>query len=247
MKGPLSLNAQTTSVHSQHRASLEKKPTDVSKMFDDVAQHYDITNTVLTGGLVNVWRRVTRLAVGAQPGLSVLDVACGTGASAAGYAADGADVIGCDFSPGMIERGLELHPGLDLRVGDATALPFDDETFDVVTISYGLRNVVDTQAALRDMLRVTKPGGKIVIAEFSRPTNAFFRSTYFEFMRLGMPILSALFSSDAPAYEYLRESIQAWYDQEELAHLMQKTGWRNVEYKNLTNGIVALHRAIRPE
>ncbi|WP_216380779.1 class I SAM-dependent methyltransferase [Arcanobacterium phocae] len=245
MKGLLSQNAQSEFASSQHRASLEKKPADVSKMFDDVAQHYDITNTILTGGLVHVWRRVTRDAVGAQPGLSVLDVACGTGASAAGYAADGAEVIGCDFSSGMIERGRELHPDLDLRVGDATALPFDDETFDVVTISYGLRNVVDTEAALRDMLRVTKRGGKIVIAEFSRPKNALFRATYFEFMRIGMPLLSRLFSSDAPAYEYLRESIEAWHSQEELARLMSQVGWRQVEYKNLTNGIVALHRAVR--
>ncbi|USR79648.1 class I SAM-dependent methyltransferase [Arcanobacterium pinnipediorum] len=246
MKRPLSHIAQTESENSQHRASLEKKPHDVSKMFDDVAQHYDLTNTVLTGGLVHVWRNVTRDAVGARAGLSVLDVACGTGASAAGYASDGADVIGCDFSPGMISRGLELHPGLDLRVADATALPFDDETFDVVTISYGLRNVVDTAAALRDMLRVTKRGGKIVIAEFSQPTNPILRAGYFEFMRLGMPLLSQIFSSDAPAYDYLRESIQAWHSQEELARLMQDSGWREVEYKNLTNGIVALHRATRP-
>ncbi|QRV02449.1 class I SAM-dependent methyltransferase [Arcanobacterium phocisimile] len=245
MKRTLSLSAQTEVENSQHRASLEKKPHDVSKMFDDVAQHYDLTNTVLTGGLVHVWRKVTREAVGARVGLKVLDVACGTGASAAGYAADGADVIGCDFSPGMIARGRELHPGLDLRVGDATALPFADEAFDVVTISYGLRNVVDTQAALRDMLRVTKRGGKIVVAEFSQPTNPLFRATYFEFMRLGMPLLSTIFSSDAPAYDYLRESIQAWHSQKDLAAVMHEAGWRSVEYKNLTNGIVALHRAIR--
>lgn len=246
MKTPLSHTTQPSDESSQYRAQLDKKPTDVSHMFDDVAEHYDITNTVLTGGLVHVWRRVTREAVGGAPGVSVLDVACGTGASAAGYAADGADVIGCDFSPGMVARGLELHPDLDLRVGDATNLEFPDETFDVVTISYGLRNVVDAPGALREMLRVTKRGGKIVIAEFSRPTNALFRSTYFGFMRVGMPVLSRLFSSDAPAYDYLRESIEAWHTQDELAEVLQEAGWRSVEFKNLTNGIVALHRAVRP-
>lgn len=228
------------------RATLEKNPADVSQMFDEVAGHYDITNTVLTGGMVHVWRTLTREAVVARPGVKVLDLAAGTGTSANSYAQAGADVVACDFSIGMMREGKKRYPHLDFVAGDATALPFADDTFDVTTISYGLRNVVDTRKALEEMLRVTKPGGSVVIAEFSRPTNDAFRGLYYFFLRRVMPILSALVSSDAAAYSYLMESIVDWPDQKALAALMYEAGWERVEYKNLTNGIVALHRATKP-
>lgn len=228
------------------RATLDKKPTDISSMFDEVAAHYDITNTVLTGGLVYAWRSATRDAVVTRPGLKVLDLAAGTGTSSMSYAKAGADVVACDFSIGMMRKGKELYPELDFVAGDATNLPFADESFDVVTISYGLRNVVDTEKALREMLRVTKPGGQVVIAEFSHPTNKAFYSLYKFFLGKVMPALASVVSSDQAAYGYLMESILDWHDQRSLAELMYKAGWSDVEFKNLTNGIVALHRAKRP-
>lgn len=228
------------------RATLEKIPHEMSSMFDQVAEKYDVMNLLLTGGLIHTWRVSTCDAVGAGPGMKILDLACGTGSSTAEFAAKGAEVVGCDLSAGMIARGKELYPHLNLIEGDATDLPFADATFDTATISYGLRNVVDTEKALREMLRVTKPGGKIVIAEFSHPTSMIFRKLYRFFLSKVMPVAAELFSSDPAAYGYLFESILDWHDQQALANLMQQAGWRSVEYKNLTNGVVAIHRARRP-
>ncbi len=225
---------------------MKKKPSDVAGMFDEVAARYDIMNDLMTIGQVRVWREAVSVAIGASPGLKVLDLAAGTGTSAATYAAKGADVVACDFSQGMLAEGKRRHPELDFVAGDAMALPFADETFDVTTISYGLRNVHDPQLAMREMLRVTKPGGRLVIAEFSRPTWAPFRSLYYFYLGTMLPTLSQLFSSDDVAYDYLTESIVDWPAQEELAAQIQRAGWRDVAYRNLAGGIVALHRATRP-
>lgn len=229
-----------------NRATLEKNPADVSKMFDQVSAKYDLTNTVLSGGLVEVWRTATRLAVEPAPGVKILDVAAGTGTSAASYASEGAEVVAADFSDGMMEAGRRRFPDLTFVHADAMNLPFLDDEFDVTTISYGLRNVQDPDKALSEMFRVTKPGGKIVIAEFSRPTWAPFRALYHFYIGKIMPAITAVVSSDGPAYSYLMESIVDWPDQLELAKKMQRAGWRDVEYRNLTGGIVALHRATKP-
>ncbi len=225
------------------RATLEKDPNEVSSMFDEVAKKYDLTNFVLTGGLINIWRKTTLRALNLRPGMRVLDLAAGTGSSAIEYAKAGAEVIACDFSAGMIEEGRRRYPELTFVQGDAMNLEFADESFDVVTISYGLRNVADPAKALAEMLRVTKPDGTLLICEFSTPKNKFFRETYKFFLATVMPFASKIFSSDAPAYDYLAESILGWPDQEKLAQIILHSGWSDVEYKNLTNGIVALHRA----
>lgn len=216
-------------------------------MFDDVAARYDLMNTLLTGGQVYVWRAAVKAALELAPGMKVLDSAAGTGTSSNEYLSDGIEVVPLDFSVGMMTVGKKRYPHLDFIAGDAMALPFADESFDRVTISYGLRNVHDTQVALKEMLRVTKPGGQIVIAEFSRPTWAPFRTVYEGYLEYGMPLVSKLFSSDKEAYDYLAESILAWPAQKELARIMQESGWRSVEYRNLSGGIVALHRATKPE
>ena len=228
-----------------NRASLAKEAGDVASMFDDVAPAYDLTNTVLTGGLVHVWRKSVTSALGVRPGLKVLDVAAGTGTSAAAYAKAGAAVTAFDFSAGMIATGRKRHPELEFMQGDAMAMPFADASFDAVTISYGLRNINDPQAALREMWRVAKPGGALVVCEFSTPTNPAFRGLYEFFLGTALPALAGAVSSDPVAYRYLTESILAWPDQRELAHMIMDAGWKNVEYKNLTGGIVALHRAYK--
>ncbi|MDP9806680.1 demethylmenaquinone methyltransferase/2-methoxy-6-polyprenyl-1,4-benzoquinol methylase [Trueperella bonasi] len=228
------------------RATLEKNPVDVAKMFDGVSGKYDLMNEILTFGLVKVWRAATREAIAPRPGVKVLDIAAGTGTSAASYAACGAEVIASDFSRGMITKGRELHPELEFVQADAMDLPFADESFDVTTISYGLRNVQEPDRALQEMFRVTKPGGRLVIAEFSRPKNSFFRAAYHTYLKGFMPLVAKLFSSNAPAYSYLFESIEAWPAQEDFARHVQNAGWRDVEFRNLTDGIVALHRATKP-
>ena len=229
------------------RATLDKQPDDVAAMFDHVAARYDLTNDVLSLGQTRLWRRAVARAVDARPGERVLDLAAGTGTSSLPFAAAGAHTVPCDFSLGMLSHGRRRHPELPFTAGDATRLPFADGVFDAVTISFGLRNIQDTQAALAEMLRVTRPGGRLVICEFSHPTWAPLRTVYTEYLMRALPRVATAVSSSPDAYVYLAESIRAWPDQPALAAQLQRAGWRRVAWRNLTGGIVALHRARRPE
>ncbi|MFB6619497.1 demethylmenaquinone methyltransferase [Streptomyces sp. NPDC056367] len=227
------------------RASLDKQPHEVASMFDDVAANYDLTNDVLSLGQARLWRKEVAKAVGARPGHKVLDLAAGTATSSLPFAATGAYVVPCDFSLGMLREGKKKHPWLPLTAGDGTKLPFKDDVFDTVTISFGLRNVQDTDAALRELYRVTKPGGKVVICEFSQPTWAPFRTVYTEYLMRALPPVARAVSSNPDAYVYLAESIREWPDQPALAGLLQKAGWSKVAWRNLSGGIVALHRGTK--
>lgn len=228
------------------RASLDKDPRDVAAMFDGVARRYDLTNDVLSMGQDRTWRKATLTALEAEPGERVLDLAAGTGTSSEPLADRGVEVVACDLSTGMLTVGKRRRPDLAFVAGDATALPFADESFDAVTISFGLRNVVDTVGALREMRRVTRPGGRIVVCEFSRPTWAPFRAVYSGYLTKALPAVARVVARQSDAYSYLAESIQDWPDQVELAKLLKEAGWGHVAYRNLTGGIVALHRATRP-
>ncbi len=210
-------------------------------MFDGVAQRYDLLNDVLTLGLDRGWRRRTTAAIAPGENERILDLAAGTGTSSAPFAAAGAAVFPTDISMGMLLVGKKQQPGLHFVAGDALQLPFGDESFDAVTISYGLRNVEHTTSALKEMLRVTKPGGRVVIAEFSTPTHPVFRWLY-EQVALRIVPLAAKVSSNPAAYGYLAESIIAWPHQKGLATTMAEAGWHDVEWNNLAGGIVALHR-----
>jgi len=225
------------------RAELDKQPTDVRRMFDAVAKRYDVTNDVLSLGQDRRWRRDVIKAVDPQAGDLVLDLAAGTGTSSAPFLAEGAVVVPCDFSIGMLRVGKQNRPHLPFTAGDATRLPFADDTFDAVTISFGLRNVVDTEAALAEMHRVTRPGGRLVVCEFSHPTWAPFRTAYVEYLMKALPPVATAVSSSPDAYVYLAESIRAWPDQPALAALIDAAGWSGAEWRNLSGGIVALHRA----
>jgi demethylmenaquinone methyltransferase/2-methoxy-6-polyprenyl-1,4-benzoquinol methylase len=224
------------------RASLAKKPHEVAAMFDGVAERYDLTNDVLSLGQTRLWRRAVAQAVGARPGERVLDLAAGTGTSSVPFQQAGASVVACDFSQGMLEVGRQRNPGLDFAAGDATRLPFRDGVFDAVTISFGLRNVVDTTAALREMHRVTKPGGRLLVCEFSHPTFAPLRTVYLEYLMRALPAIAKRVATNPDAYVYLAESIRAWPDQRGLATLLQASGWSKVAWRDLTGGIVTLHR-----
>ncbi len=233
-------------MRNMNRATLSKKPAEIAGMFDDVARNYDLTNTILTGGLVHGWRKITTEALNITPQMRVLDLAAGTGTSAVEYYRAGAQVVATDFSSGMIAQGKKRYPFLTFEQADATNLPYADNYFDAVTISYGLRNIAAQSKALQEMWRVTKPGGTLLVCEFSKPVNRAFGQLYRWFLQHGMPVISHVFSSDAPAYDYLAESILDWPDQVTLAGNIAKAGWVEVEYKNLTNGLVALHRARKP-
>lgn len=212
-------------------------------MFDGVAEGYDLTNTVMTAGMDKAWRRAVVETVDPQPGQLVLDLAAGTGVSSVELAASGATVVPCDLSVGMLTVGRQRHPQLGFTAGDAMMLPFPDDTFDAVTILFGLRNIADTVGALREIKRVTKPRGRLVIAEFSTPKPWLVRTAYHRLVLPMLPQIARLAASNGVAYDYLAESIKAWPDQLRLAELMIQAGWNVVEWQNLSRGIVALHRA----
>ncbi|UED84779.1 demethylmenaquinone methyltransferase [Streptomyces profundus] len=228
------------------RASLEKQPKEVAAMFDAVAARYDLTNDVLAMGQNRRWRKAVVRAVAPRPGEFVLDLAAGTGTSSEPFAAAGAFTVPCDFSQGMLGEGKRRQPWLPFTAGDATRLPFADGVFDAVTISFGLRNVADPDAGLRELLRVTKPGGRLVVCEFSHPTWAPFRTVYSEYLMRALPAVATRVSSSPDAYTYLAESIRAWPDQPGLARRLLGAGWERVAWRDLTGGIVALHRGTKP-
>lgn len=228
------------------RADLDKQPHEVAEMFDGVARRYDLTNTVLSFGQDRGWRRSTRAALALRPGERVLDVGAGTGISTEELTRSGAYAVGADLSTGMLAAGRHSGRTVPLVAGDALRLPFPDGVFDAVTISFALRNVVDTGAALRELGRVTRKGGRLVVCEFSHPVNRPFHTVYFNYVMRSLPRVARQVSSNPEAYVYLAESIRAWPDQTGLAERIAQAGaWTRVGWRNLTGGVVALHRATR--
>ena len=223
------------------RANLNKDPDDVSKMFDDVAHRYDFLNDLLSLGRTKAWRRVVTSIIAPKPGMKILDIAAGTGSSSRPLVDKGAEVTALDFSHGMIEQGRKQNKNINFVQGDALKLPFEDNAFDVTTISFGLRNTSNTDKALKEALRVTKDGGRIVVAEFSHPVNPIFKKIYLNYLMKALPVIVKKISKNPDAYVYLAESIRAWPDQAELASIMRDSGFKSVAWQDLTFGIVAVH------
>jgi demethylmenaquinone methyltransferase/2-methoxy-6-polyprenyl-1,4-benzoquinol methylase len=227
------------------RASLDKQPHEVAAMFDDVAARYDLTNDVLSLGQTRLWRKAVTKAIDPQPGETILDLAAGTGTSSLPYREAGAFVVPCDFSLGMLQEGKKRIPDLPFTAGDGMNLPFADNSFDAVTISFGLRNINDPVRGLSELHRVTKPGGRLLVCEFSHPVWAPFRTVYVEYLMKALPPVATAVSSNPDAYVYLADSIRAWPDQAGLAGLISEAGWQRPAWRNLSGGIVALHRAYK--
>ena len=248
------------------RANLDKRPGEVSAMFDKVADRYDLMNDVLSLGQDRWWRRIVAQAVGAQPGELVLDLAAGTGTSSRTFTTSGATCVACDFSLGMLQVGARrmrsARPGpvagpdagpaggragqVRFVAGDALQLPFRDQAFDAVTISFGLRNVADPGAGLAEMLRVTRPGGRLVICEFGHLPWPRLNTLYESYLATALPAVARRLSGSPEAYDYLAESIKDWPAQPELARRMAAAGWSAVRWRNLSMGVVAVHLARRP-
>jgi len=222
-------------------ANLNKDPDDVSKMFDGVASRYDFLNDLLSLGRSKAWRKSVTGIIAPKIGMKVLDIAAGTGSSSRPLVDKGAEVTALDFSAGMLDQGRKQHKDIKFVQGDALKLPFSENTFDVTTISFGLRNTANSNIALREALRVTKVGGKIVVAEFSHPVNKIFRRAYLNYLMKALPIIAKRISKNPAAYIYLSESIRAWPDQAGLALIMSECGWKSVAWQDLTFGIVAVH------
>ena len=227
------------------RANMDKNPDEVAAMFDGVAKRYDLVNDLLSLGQTKAWRRATTKIIAPKAGMKILDLAAGTGSSSEPLTAAGADVIPADFSEGMLAAGRKARPHLAFTKADALNLPFKDGEFDLVTISFGLRNTADIDLALAQMLRVTKPGGQLVVCEFSSPTFAPFRKIYTNYLMRALPWVASRTSSNPDAYIYLAESIRAWPDQKALAARIEAAGWSRVTWKNLTGGVVAVHMAFK--
>ncbi|MEV5707646.1 demethylmenaquinone methyltransferase [Actinoallomurus sp. NPDC052274] len=228
------------------RASLDKRPAEVAAMFDRTAARYDLLNDLMTGGLDRLWRREVVKALDVRRGERVLDLAAGTGTSSVPFAEAGAQTAACDFSFGMLQEGVRRngYAGVRFVAGDALRLPFADESFDAVTISFGIRNVSDTVQALAEMRRVTRPGGRLLVCEVSRPPNPVLRTLHGLHLKVGLPLMAKV-SSNPDSYHYLAESTAAWHDQAAFARLIQEAGWTSVRWRNLTFGAVALHHAVR--
>jgi demethylmenaquinone methyltransferase/2-methoxy-6-polyprenyl-1,4-benzoquinol methylase len=210
-------------------------------MFDDVAHRYDFLNDLLSLGRTKAWRRVVTSIIAPKPGMKILDIAAGTGSSSRPLVDKGAEVTALDFSHGMIEQGRKQNKSINFVQGDALKLPFEDNSFDVTTISFGLRNTSNIEKALKEALRVTKDGGRIVVAEFSHPVNPVFKKVYLNYLMKALPVIVKKISKNPDAYIYLAESIRAWPDQAELASIMRDSGFKSVAWQDLTFGIVAVH------
>ena len=227
------------------RANLGKDPDEVAAMFDGVARRYDIVNDLLSLGRTKAWRRAATQIIAPAPGMKILDLAAGPGSSSEPLHKAGATVFSTDFSEGMLAQGRKSRPYLNFSKADALNLPFEADSFDLTTISFGLRNTVDYPKALAEALRVTKAGGRIVVVEFSHPTWAPFRSLYLGYLMRALPAIARKTASNPDAYIYLAESIRAWPDQRQLAGAMEAAGWGSVTWKNLTFGVVAVHSGIK--
>ncbi|MBI3430439.1 MAG: demethylmenaquinone methyltransferase [Actinobacteria bacterium] len=227
------------------RANLDKDPDEVAAMFDGVAKRYDLVNDLLSLGRTKAWRKSATAIIEPKPGMEILDLAAGTGSSSEPLAKAGANVIPADFSEGMLAAGRKARPYLPFTKADALSLPFEDGHFDVVTISFGLRNTVDIDKALREMFRVAKPGGRLVVVEFSTPVWRPFRSVYRNYLMRALPAIARITSSNPQAYIYLAQSIAAWPDQASLAERIEKAGWTQIGWTNLTGGVVAVHKAVK--
>ena len=226
-----------------NKADLAKKPEAVAAMFDSVAKSYDRTNDLLSFGQDRIWRKKVLKVVDPKPRQVVLDLAAGTGSSSIVFLKPGVRVIASDFSNGMLEVGRQRHPELEFVFADAMKLPFENNSMDAVTISFGLRNVEKPKIALQEMLRVLKPGGKVVICEFSRVTVPGIRNLYEFYLKRILPRLSSLLAKNSAAYDYLADSILAWPNQKELASWLTEVGFTDVNYKNASLGVVAIHSA----
>jgi demethylmenaquinone methyltransferase / 2-methoxy-6-polyprenyl-1,4-benzoquinol methylase len=233
------------------RADLDKRPGEVAAMFDAIAGRYDLLNDILSAGQVRLWRRAVARITGAGPGDRVLDLAAGTGTSSLTFTATGADCVACDFSLGMLRAGRERHGSgrvggrLGWVAGDALRLPFRAGSFDAVTISFGLRNVASPGAALTEMRRVTRPGGRLVVCEFSAITIAPVDMLYRRYLLHVLPAIARRTARNPEAYEYLAESIADWPAQRELAGIIEAAGWSAVRWRDLSLGVVAVHVARR--
>lgn len=232
----------------------EAKAGLVANVFHSVAARYDLMNDLMSGGVHRLWKRFTIELSGVRPGHRVLDIAGGTGDLAAKFSrlvGESGSVVLADINESMLRVGRDklidhgVQGNLEYVQADAQALPFPDDHFDCVSIAFGLRNVTDKDQALREMLRVLRPGGRLLVLEFSKPGNELLGKAYDQYSFRVLPLMGKLVAGDSDSYQYLAESIRMHPDQETLLGMLEDAGFVNCEYHNLTGGVVALHRGFK--
>ena len=238
-----------------YREVEKKEKADlVADVFHSVASRYDLMNDLMSGGIHRIWKRFTIELSGVRKGHAVLDIAGGTGDLAARFSrivGESGRVVLADINDSMLRVGRDklldkgVQGNLQFVQGDAQYLPFPDDSFDCVTIAFGLRNVTDKALALRSMLRVLKPGGRLLVLEFSKPENELLSKAYDTYSSRVLPFMGRLVANDSDSYQYLAESIRMHPDQETLRDMMEDAGFTRCEYHNMTGGIVALHKGVK--
>ncbi|PCJ41671.1 MAG: bifunctional demethylmenaquinone methyltransferase/2-methoxy-6-polyprenyl-1,4-benzoquinol methylase UbiE [Moraxellaceae bacterium] len=248
------MSEQKTTHFGYQTVRTEDKVKKVGEVFHSVAASYDIMNDLMSMGIHRLWKRYTIELSAARPGQTILDIAGGTGDLAMKFSrlvGKSGKVVLADINDSMLRVGRDklLDKGyvnnIEYVQANAESLPFADNTFDCITISFGLRNVTDKQKALKSMTRVLKPGGRLLVLEFSKPTNKLMEKIYDRYSFTVLPLIGKFVAKDADSYQYLAESIRMHPDQKTLKDMMRKAGLEQVEYHNLTNGVVALHRGFK--
>lgn len=249
------MSDKQTTHFGYEQVTVDEKAGRVADVFHSVASRYDLMNDLMSGGVHRLWKRFTIEISAVRAGHKVLDIAGGTGDLSYQFAklvgAEG-QVILADINASMLNVGRDrlldrgLSGNIQFAQADAQYLPFPDNTFDCITIAFGLRNVTDKDMALRSMLRVLKPGGRLLVLEFSKPQNTLLEKVYDTYSFKVLPFMGKLITNDADSYRYLAESIRMHPDQQTLKQMMQEAGFENTEFHNMTGGIVALHKGIKP-
>lgn len=234
---------------------VDEKAGRVADVFHSVAARYDVMNDLMSGGVHRLWKRFTIELSAARPGQTILDIAGGTGDLTARFSrivGPTGKVVLADINESMLKVGRDrlLDRGIAGNVetvqADAQYLPFPENTFDCITIAFGLRNVTDKDLALRSMLRVLKPGGRLLVLEFSKPQSKLLQKVYDQYSFRLLPFMGKLVANDPDSYRYLAESIRMHPDQQTLKDMMGEAGFVDCEFHNMTGGVVALHKGIKP-
>lgn len=248
------MSEEDTTHFGYQNVAKDAKASMVADVFHSVAGRYDLMNDLMSGGIHRLWKRFTIELSGVRTGHSVLDIAGGTGDLAAKFAelvGEEGRVVLADINDSMLQVGRDKLMdngrigGIEFVQADAQYLPFPDDSFDCITIAFGLRNVTDKSLALRSMLRVLKPGGRLLVLEFSKPQNELLSKAYDTYSFNVLPVMGRLIAGDSDSYQYLAESIRMHPDQETLRDMMEDAGFMQCEFHNMTGGIVALHKGIK--
>ena len=248
------MSEKETTDFGYREVDKKEKADLVADVFHSVASRYDLMNDLMSGGIHRIWKRFTIELSGVRKGHAVLDIAGGTGDLAARFSrivGESGRVVLADINDSMLRVGRDrlldkgVQGNLQFVQGDAQYLPFPDDSFDCVTIAFGLRNVTDKALALRSMLRVLKPGGRLLVLEFSKPENQLLSKAYDTYSFRVLPFMGRLVANDSDSYQYLAESIRMHPDQETLRDMMEDAGFTRCEYHNMTGGIVALHKGVK--